>query len=75
MDNRLGQAVLPTITNPQYLPISYMNRLDTKKSNIKGCSHWTYKFFTMNPFIDQGQLTQVPPDFQIFAIKKALQTL
>ena len=35
----VGQADLPTITNPQYLPISYMNRLDTKKSNIKGRTH------------------------------------
>ena len=29
----------------------------------------------MNPFMDQGQLTEVPLDFQIFAIKKVAQTL
>ena len=39
VDIRLGQADLPTITNPQNPPISYMNRLDTKKSNIKGRNH------------------------------------
>ena len=31
---RLGQADQSTITNPQNLPIRYMNQLDTKKSNI-----------------------------------------
>ena len=36
---RLGQANQSSITNPQNLPISYMNRLDTKKSNIKGHNH------------------------------------
>ena len=27
----------------------------------------------MNPFIKQGQLTEVPLDFQIFGIKKVAQ--
>ena len=37
--SRLGQPDQLTITNPQNLPISHMNRLDTKKSNIKGRNH------------------------------------
>ena len=37
--SRVGQADLSTRTNPQNLQISYMNRLDTKKSNIKGRNH------------------------------------
>ena len=36
---RLGQANSSSITNPQNLPISYMNQLDTKKSNIKASNH------------------------------------
>ena len=39
MHVRLGQAVRSSITNPQNLPISYMNRFGTKKSNIKACNH------------------------------------
>ena len=38
-ETRLGQSDLPTKTNPQNIPIGYMNRLDTKKSNIKGRNH------------------------------------
>ena len=79
MDNRLGQAVLPTITNPQNLPISYMNQLDTKKSNIKGRNHRHIGLVSLllwiPLWIKQKLTAEVPLDFQIFAIKGVAQTL